>query len=142
MKSFKLSQLLAGAALAVAIGIGTLFPVPEQDANAATPNFAVGVGYDMMVIPLHISGQYGATTTAVARFTLPFARSMRCAVFSVTIIAWVFEIWRIVFTLPATCATCSNVARDVFARQMRPPCCPIQIRPSRSREAQISQSLL
>ena len=38
---------------------------------AATPNVAPGAG-DVQIVAFHISGQYTATTAAVARFTLPF----------------------------------------------------------------------
>lgn len=71
--SFLARSLMAVAAVA-AMAIMTLVPVPDwtRDANAATPNYAVGTGVDVVVIPLHISGQYTASTTAVARFTLPF----------------------------------------------------------------------
>lgn len=68
-KSF--SRILAVAAFAFVAAVGVLTPVPHQ-AHAQTPNFAVGTGVDVVVIPLHVSGQYTANTTAVARFTLPF----------------------------------------------------------------------
>lgn len=54
------------AALTVFLPVAELSPV-----LAATPNVTPGAG-QVVVIPLHISGQYTATTTAVARFTLPF----------------------------------------------------------------------
>lgn len=53
------------AALAVAVAV----PVPAT--YAATPNISVASG-SVVVIPLHISGQYTASTTAVARFAMPF----------------------------------------------------------------------
>lgn len=75
MNRSSLSRLLVGAAVVAALALGIGVPVPDatRDANAATPNYAVGTGVDVVVIPLHISGQYTATTAAVARFTLPFA---------------------------------------------------------------------
>lgn len=66
-------KLFAVAAIALAALLFAGVPVtPYSQAQAATPNYAVGTGVDVVVIPLHISGQYTATTVAVARFTLPF----------------------------------------------------------------------
>ena len=75
MKSFKSSRILALAAALFIGALGIGIPVPEY-ANAATPNYAVGTGVDIVVIPLHISGQYTANTVAVARLTLPFAAQL------------------------------------------------------------------
>lgn len=66
MKKHLLSTLLAVAALAIGVAIA-----PAQ-AQAATPNIAVGAG-QVAVFPLHISGQYTASQTGVARFAMPFA---------------------------------------------------------------------
>ena len=57
-----LAAVVAVCALAVAI--------PAPQARAATPNY--GVQFPVQVIPLHISGQYIATTAAVAKWNLPF----------------------------------------------------------------------
>lgn len=52
--------------------IAALVPTP---AAAATANYSVAVpGVD--VIPLHISGQYTATTDPVARFALPYPATL------------------------------------------------------------------
>lgn len=53
------------------LGAGILFGavLPLQ---AATPNAAVGVGHDVVVLPFHVSGQYTANTTGVVRMQLPF----------------------------------------------------------------------
>ncbi|WP_119304960.1 hypothetical protein [Dongia deserti] len=64
----KFARNLLAAALLVAATI--LAPI-TQLAEAATPNVTPGAG-QVVVIPLHISGQYTANTTAVARLTLPF----------------------------------------------------------------------
>ena len=56
---------LFAAALALVV---TLCGTP---AFAATPNVPVANG-TVAVIPLHISGQYTASTTAVVRFAMPF----------------------------------------------------------------------
>lgn len=59
---------LAGAALVAA---GLLFlAMPQGEPEAATSNLAVG--YDVQLVPIHISGQYTATTADVAQFKLPF----------------------------------------------------------------------
>lgn len=55
-------------ALALAVVVSFMSVVPTQ---AATPNVAVGAG-QVVVIPFHISGQYTATTAAVAKFNMPF----------------------------------------------------------------------
>lgn len=43
-------------------------------AQAASPNLAPGFG--VMVLPLHISGQYTTTTAAVAKFNMPMPCDM------------------------------------------------------------------
>src|SRR5690242_17422154 len=64
----KFRNLLAAALIAV----GLIAPAVEiQQADAATPNVTPGAG-QVVVIPLHVSGQYTTTTAGVARFTLPF----------------------------------------------------------------------
>lgn len=56
----------------IAAGLALLaLSLLASKADAATTNCAMG-GCDVVVIPLHISGQYTASTTAVARFQLPF----------------------------------------------------------------------
>lgn len=60
----KFLRIAAGLALAA-------FALLAPAADAATVNCAMA-GCDVVVVPLHISGQYTATTVAVARFTLPF----------------------------------------------------------------------
>lgn len=66
-----MKKLLAIVALAAAVGLA-LWGIGEVgQAQGTTPNVAVGAG-DVVVIPLHISGQYTATTAGVAKFTLPF----------------------------------------------------------------------
>ncbi len=59
--------LLAAAVLAVALAVA----LPATQAQAATPNVAVGAG-QVVVIPFHISGQYTATSGAVVKFNMPF----------------------------------------------------------------------
>ena len=48
-----------------------LLASPQDRSEAATANLASG--YDVQIVPLHISGQYTTTTAGVARFKLPFA---------------------------------------------------------------------
>lgn len=70
---------LLSAALTLAVAVAAFIAPPQQsfppqlvgEAFAATPNVAVGAG-QVAVFPLHISGQYTATTASVARFALPF----------------------------------------------------------------------
>lgn len=65
----------AGLVAAVAALSGLLlFADPQGRVEAATPNLAPG--YDVEVIPIHISGQYTATTADVAQFKLPFSGSL------------------------------------------------------------------
>lgn len=80
MKSLKHPFRLASLLYAVAVmAVMALAPVPDSrldlqpQAFAATQNYPVGVGVDVVVIPFHISGQYTATTASVAKFNLPFA---------------------------------------------------------------------
>lgn len=81
MKSLKkISHLLLGALLAMVIGLGAF---TAQPALATTPNFTVAAAPGVVVIPLHISGQYTATTPNVARFQMPF----RCRLIGVTVSA-------------------------------------------------------
>lgn len=70
----RLSTLSNTIALIAALAIGAFAALTP--AQAATPNYAAGVGHDVVVVPLHISGQYTATTVAVARFTLPFPATL------------------------------------------------------------------
>ncbi len=63
----KLSHLALGLALTLCIGIG----VSMSPVHAATPNYSSAIS-GVTMIPLHISGQYTATTTAVTRFAMPF----------------------------------------------------------------------
>jgi hypothetical protein len=53
--------------VACALALGALSPL-----YGATPNVAVGVGHDVIVLPFHLSGQYTATTNGVVRLQLPF----------------------------------------------------------------------
>lgn len=64
-----LRTLSIAAALALAAAAALIAPAPLG--HAAT-NVAAG-GAQVAVFPLHISGQYTATTANVARFALPFA---------------------------------------------------------------------
>lgn len=57
--------------VALTLAIAASLSLYQSPAQAATQDAAVG-GADVVVIPLHISGQYTATTTNVARLTLPF----------------------------------------------------------------------
>lgn len=65
----KTRNLLIITALSIALTAISLIAPPML--RAATPNIAVGAG-QVAVFPLHISGQYTATTAAVARFAMPF----------------------------------------------------------------------
>lgn len=53
------------------IALGFLATVTPQRAAADTTNYAVSMP-GVVVIPLHISGQYTATTDPVAEFKMPF----------------------------------------------------------------------
>lgn len=72
MNIFKRKSL--GSALMAALGLvlvavaALLLPLPA--AQAATPNYAPA--FNVTPIVLHISGQYTATTAAVAKFNVPF----------------------------------------------------------------------
>lgn len=55
--------------LIIAAVLGALFSVTAAVAAVTNQSPAVQV----VVIPLHISGQYTSSTTAVARFNMPFA---------------------------------------------------------------------
>lgn len=68
-------RLLSRVLVAAALALASLAPVTF----AATPNVAISNG-GVVVIPLHISGQYTASTTAVARWLMPFP----CDVIGVT----------------------------------------------------------
>lgn len=57
--------------VALALAMAAAFFVPLQKAGAATQNYSTATT-GVVVIPLHVSGQYTASTTAVARFTMPF----------------------------------------------------------------------
>lgn len=59
--------LIAG--VFAALTIAQLVPLPQ--AQAATPNVAVGAG-QVVTIPIFISGQRTATTASVVRFAMPF----------------------------------------------------------------------
>lgn len=71
MNTFKrkglFGPLFAGILAAITIAAAALIPLPAQ---AATPNYPLAT--QVLVVPLHVSGQYTATTAAVARFALPF----------------------------------------------------------------------
>lgn len=68
MRNLFRNTLYTVAAALLALGAVLAATAP---AAAATPNYAVAVA-DMEVITLHLSGQYTASTTAVARFAMPF----------------------------------------------------------------------
>lgn len=57
--------------IAAAIAIAALALPAHQAALAATPNVPVGAG-QVVVMPIHLSGSYAATTAAVAKFNMPF----------------------------------------------------------------------
>jgi hypothetical protein len=67
MNTFK-RKCLFPAMLAIIAALAVLIPTPI--AVAATPNYPPA--YSVTPIVLHVSGQYTATTTAVARFNVPF----------------------------------------------------------------------
>lgn len=68
--------LFALASLAAPIAaIAPMVAMAPVPAFAATPNVTPAAG-QVVVLPFHISGQYTATTAAVARFTLPFEASV------------------------------------------------------------------
>lgn len=64
----KIRTFLIGALIALVAGIG-LVTVPVS--LAATTNYAISQP-GVVVIPLHISGQYTATTANVVKFAMPF----------------------------------------------------------------------
>ena len=68
----KLMALLIRAATALFVPalIALMAIAPFREAAAATPNYALA--YNVITIPLHISGQYTTSQTAVARFAMPF----------------------------------------------------------------------
>lgn len=66
-----LKKSLTHLAAVFALVCAALFAALATPAHAATPNVAVSSG-SVVVIPLHISGQYTASTTAVARWLMPF----------------------------------------------------------------------
>lgn len=59
-----------GALIVVALLFAMLFNLPA--ARAAVTNVSPATG-QVVVIPLHFSGTYSATTTAAAKFNMPFA---------------------------------------------------------------------
>lgn len=69
MNTFKRKSLLS-AALAMVAAVGLMAAAPEVS-QAATPNYSASAP-GVMVIPMHISGQYTATTVAVAKWNMPF----------------------------------------------------------------------
>lgn len=71
----KLRNTFLAAALALAAAMLLSLPALVPSTHAAAPNVAVGAG-QVAVFPLHISGQYTATTAAVARFNIPFPCDM------------------------------------------------------------------
>lgn len=69
MNPKKISNFFTGLLLAVVLMFAAI--LPTTPAIAATPNYSTAIG-GVVVIPLHISGQYIATTTGVTRFAMPF----------------------------------------------------------------------
>ncbi len=53
------------------IALGLILSVAALSAHAATTNYSAAVP-GVVLIPLQLSGQYTANTTAVVRFALPF----------------------------------------------------------------------
>lgn len=69
MRSLKnCMKLLAVAAIFVALG--ALNNYKSNEAQAATPNVAVGSG-QVVYIPFHITGAISATVTSIAKFNMP-----------------------------------------------------------------------
>lgn len=67
-----MKKLLTFCSLAaVALAAALLFTPVAPPAGAATPNIAIATP-GVMVLPVHLPGQYTASVTAVARIKLPF----------------------------------------------------------------------
>lgn len=71
LESFGKINLVALACLGIAMAL----LAPMRLATAAVANYAPTVG-QVVVIPLHLSGTYSATTAAVAKFNMPFPCKM------------------------------------------------------------------
>lgn len=58
-------------AMLLAVAVAATLTTPAPEAQAAVTNYAPGVA-QVSVIPLHLSGSYAASTTAAAKFKMPF----------------------------------------------------------------------
>ena len=66
----KFLSFLFPVAIGAAIGLALALHSPAP--KAATPNVASTIA-GVVLVPIHVSGQYTATTADVAQFKLPFA---------------------------------------------------------------------
>jgi hypothetical protein len=71
----RLFAIPAALALFLALAIVGYVSFEPRSAEAQTPNFPTSYG-GVVVVPFHLSGQYGATTANVVRFKVPFAATL------------------------------------------------------------------